>query len=408
MPNIRAIYLDEPNDAPQAAPKKSSIRAMYLDEPRQEQKEGLGAAAVKAPFRVLEDAMKGGYNFATKIPEYYEQAKTEVPGLLDTATKHPGHLAMQGLAGANEMINKLAQAPKGLAEYGANRLNLLPQSVPNAISKVTPEDTTQSINQLFDQPQYPGEAMTRGALRNLPEILTTKGIASTLNPMKLTTKNIAKNIVRTEQKMKDKYSGPTGEYENLSKEARQRGITQDHIDPKKIDLDTIKKYTSEKNYASLDNFLANKNLSNAQKAISDLGYMERRLDNKVNLNSEEKAQLKAVKDAKQYIQGNMFKDKSGNIHQDLLEKHKKIQEGYATEVVPYTKNAAIQKYKKGKKLADELVTSLSKGEFAAMRGKHHPAIGIRKLFGKHGVTAGVSGALGASLYGLLSGKSGGE
>ncbi len=114
----------------------------------------------------------------------------------------------------------------------------------------------------------------------------------------------------------------------------------------------------------------------------------------------------------------MFKDSSGKVHQDLLNKHKEIQKGYATEVVPYTKNKAIQAYKKGQKLPEELVNSLSKGKFAAMRGEKHPWIGRRKSLNPFFSQVKKGGAIGLGLtgggfggkeiYDYLFGKEGNE
>lgn len=117
-----------------------------------------------APFRMLSDLGGSLADNASKIPGYI----SEYPDLNKLMFTHPIHAAMQGFAGANEFVNNLAQAPLNMAKYGENRLNLLPSSVPNAISKITPEDTTQSINQLFGQPQYPGEHLLRGIVRNAP------------------------------------------------------------------------------------------------------------------------------------------------------------------------------------------------------------------------------------------------
>lgn len=165
----------------------------FLEEP---QKESLGTSLGYAIPRILNDAGQGIYHAAQSIPNYWEKSKTEVPALLNPYSQwreHPLHVAGQGLAGINEAINAVAQFPLNVAKYGSNRLNLLPQSVTNALQKITPEDTTQAINQLFDQPQYAGEAALRGTTRNILPIagitklaqaapnLTKRGATRTLN-----------------------------------------------------------------------------------------------------------------------------------------------------------------------------------------------------------------------------------
>ena len=157
----------------------------------------------------------------------------------------------------------------------------------------------------------------------------------------------------------------------------------------------------------------NKNLTNAQNAISQLGYRERMLEGRQArghvLSDPEKDLLKSVKNTKKHIEENMFKDISGKIHQDLLKEHREIQKGYAKKVIPYTKNVNIQKHKRGKKLADELVPQLMKGEFPAMVGNENRALMLRRAFGKHpmintAIGLGSAGGLGALLYKMLSGE----
>jgi hypothetical protein len=183
-------FLNE--DRPAEAQSMDSGRD-FLNEDSAPEKESFGASLRRAIPRIGTDLYHKAYQGFQAIPSYLQKAKTEAPGLLSLVNQHPLHLAMQGLAGANEAINSLAQTPLNLAQYGANRLNLLPQSVPNAIAKMTPEDTTQAINQLFGDPRYSGEAAVRGAFRNaLPLIggvrlmegmphLTNRGATRNLN-----------------------------------------------------------------------------------------------------------------------------------------------------------------------------------------------------------------------------------
>ncbi len=218
--------------------------------------------------------------------------------------------------------------------------------------------------------------------------------------MKLSSKNIAKDVLKAEQKVKAKYSGPEGLYEKHMEKAKKMGATLEHIDPSKIDFETIEAYTSPKHTDALRDFIKNPNHKDAQSAISDLGYLQRRLENKATLLQPEKDQLKAVKDAKKYIQENMYKDKEGRVIPDLLEEHQKIQKGYAKDVIPYTKNQAIQKYKKGEKLPGELVDYLSKGKFATQKGKQHRKIGMRKFIKQNKIPLTMAGG-GAGLYAAL-------
>jgi hypothetical protein len=128
---------------------------------------------------------------------------------------------LQALAGSQEMINNLAQLPKGIAEYGANRLNLVPKSVVNAVSAITPEDTTQPINALFGQPTYPGEGLIRGVARNSGNILGAGALVKTLNPLKLTDRGIAKSILNEEKRQMDTH---TKAYNSIWDEAKKKWV----------------------------------------------------------------------------------------------------------------------------------------------------------------------------------------
>jgi len=200
-------------------------------------KESLGTSAVLAIPRIATDIGKGAYNFAQKIPSYYEKAKTEIPGLFGGEggiKNNPMHAQMQILAGSQEGINSLAQMPLNIAKYGANRLNLLPQSIPNAIAKITPEDTTQSIDQLFGEPKYAGESLLRGAARNIPEFMAGEKLVSSLKPSGFlaTQKSIKNQILNTHDALENKASSA---FKKVSDEVNRKGITQVPIEQDMIE-----------------------------------------------------------------------------------------------------------------------------------------------------------------------------
>ena len=145
----------------------------------QGQEEGLGKSLLYAIPRVAKDLGLGAWHGIQKIPELYQQGKEEVPGLWDIAKNHKAHAAMQALAGSQEAINSLNHIPVGLAQYANQRLHLLPKGVPDFLNKITP-DTTDAINQLFDQPQFAGEKLIRGGVRNLPQLIPAGKAAMSL------------------------------------------------------------------------------------------------------------------------------------------------------------------------------------------------------------------------------------
>ncbi len=161
-----------------------------------------------------------------------------------------------------------------------------------------------------------------------------------------------------------------------------------------IDTGTIKKYSTESYHAALDKFVSNPTLENAQKAQSDLGKLIRKLEQEGTLTSEKKATYDAAQKAKENIKENMFKDKSGKIDETLKYKYDKLTKSYGENVIPYTTNKAIQDYKRKDITKKELIQKLSKGKFAAKKGKEHPEIARRALVKQLLKTAGYAGGLG--------------
>lgn len=199
---------------------KGQYEDWELGQPMQpmQQQETFGQALYNAPERLYEDLAKAGMSAYNAIPGYYEKAKTEFPGLIQTAREHPGHLLGQGFAGSQELINQLAQLPTGLAGYGEKRLNLLPRGTTEAIQKFSPEDTSGAIQQLFGEPQYPGEALTRGAVRNIPGILGGAKVASLFSGSK---QGIEKAILKTHDALENRAAKG---FQTVSNEAKARNV----------------------------------------------------------------------------------------------------------------------------------------------------------------------------------------
>jgi hypothetical protein len=355
--------------------------------------EGLGAALLKAPFRAGEDLYQGAAGFVKNIPGYFNQAQSEVPGAFNALRQHPLHALGQVGAGITEMGHNLLNSPRGIADYFSNRLNIIPQEYAQKVPYQ--EDISGAINQVFGEPQYSGEKLLRGTGRNAINLLGAKGVGTTLNPLNLTAKNIAKDVLRTEKQQVLEHGK---RYNKIWNEAEKTGYNQVPVNQKLLsdNLSTIEKYKTPREYQSLEDFILEPTLQNAQKAQSDMGIIHRQLEKKSrrgSLTSEEQAIYKAAKDAEKHIENNMFKDGKGNVNNALQSEYQKLSKSYRQNVVPYKYNQAIQKYKADEILPRELVNSLSKGEFAAKKGGEHRAIGIRNNLGP----ISVGSALGVGL-----------
>jgi hypothetical protein len=368
-------------------------------------KESLGTSAALAIPRMASDAVTGLYKFAQKIPDYYETAKTEVPGALNVLQNNPRRAGSQAMAGLAELGQNTFNTPHDLVNYFSNRLNLVPKDL-NQIVQMgrMPEDTQQAIDQTFGKPQQAGESLIRGLPRNALNIAGTKGLASTFNPLKLMHGNIAKDIVETGMKNREKY---TKLYTNIFNEAGKKGIADlSHVAPK-IDINMIREFSPEKAIVGVEDFMNSPTLQNAHRAKSDLLGIKRKLDKLDTFNTGQAKQYKAVKNSIRELQDNMFKDKSGMVNNSLLDKYNKIQKGYSREVIPYS-NRNIGKYMRNEMSAKELVNSLSHGEFRAKRGRHHPEIALRGMLMPLLGTAGGLGVLNLLYKDLTGSKPAGQ
>lgn len=181
-------------------PEQESVGRDFLSESEPDQ-ETYWESVKNAPSRIGSDIGNSILKGFNAIPGYFETAKTEIPALLNPNSElrnHPFHVLGQGLAGVNEAINSIAQFPLNIAKYGSDRLHLTPKMLTNALELITPEDTSQSINRLFGKPEYPGEALLRGAARNT---LPIGGIVKTLESMPHLTKRGASKALKKAQKL---------------------------------------------------------------------------------------------------------------------------------------------------------------------------------------------------------------
>lgn len=329
-----------------------------------------------SPFRLLGDVLAGGGEFAHNIPKYFEQAKTEVPGVFSTIQEHPKHALKQYTAGLAELGQNIFNTPHDIVNYATNRLHLFPQSINEKIQMARMPDSTEAINQVLGTPQYPGEKLIRGIGRNEENILGGAMLAGKLNPLQHTTKNVAKGIL---QEQENQIAAHTKRYNKLWEKADNAGINNVPVNNSLINknFQTIEQYTTPRQHESLNKFMNDKTLSNAQTAQSDLGQLKRTLEERSRttpLTGEEKGLYNAVSETQKHIEDNMFKDRQGNLNKRLHNEYTDISKSYRENVVPYRYNADIQAYKNKELTAKELVDRLKKGEFAAKKGNVHPEL----------------------------------
>lgn len=367
--------------------------------------ESFGTSAALALPRIGTDIAKGAYQFGQKIPEYFRQSKTEIPGALNIIQQDPMRALRQGWAGLAELGQNVFNTPHDLTNYFTNRLNLIPENINQMVQMSRmPSDTSQMINEGLGEAKEPGEALLRGLPRNALNIIGGSALAKVANPMRFTSGGIAKNVLKEEAKQIESHSK---RYNNIWDEANKTGFNQVPIDKNILNknLDVIEKYKTPKEFNALKEFIENPTLEKAQRAQSDMGVISRALEKKSrtsSLLSEEKSIYDAAKEAEKHIEGNMFKNENGNVNNKLKNQYDKLTESYRENVVPYRYNPSIQAFKNKDITAKELVNSLSRGSFAAKKGSKHPSITINNLLKPSGYLGGIGLLSGAGLLGYLS------
>lgn len=332
-------------------------------------------------LQIGKDIVGSALNFVRNIPSYYEKARIAVPGAYEEIKQNPMQVLKQFGAGIAEQGQNVFNMPHDIANYATNRLNILPQEWNEAIQMGRmPEDTESLINQQFGTAQSPGQELIRGVGRNALNIAGFTPVARAINPLNFTYKGIAGGIINSLNEMKNKYSGPNGLYTNLFNEARQRGMgTLSNLNPSTLanDYSIMSKAANPKYLSALENLVQNPLIEHAKDTVSDMKQFIRKMNAKDTLLDPESKALNAANRIKDNIEQNMFKDSQGNIHQDLADKYKQIDHGYAIENIPYTKNPHIKKYLNNEMSEKELVNKLNKGKFARQRGAYHPSMTVR-------------------------------
>lgn len=163
-----------------------------------EESESLGQSAKYALPRIGEDLLKAGYQGIQNIPEYWEKAKTEVPGFINPKNwlMHPIDRGSQTLAGLLELGQKINHAPRNAAQYAANRLHLIPEEWANKVPQA--QDLDEDIEKYIGQPKNPGDALSRGLSRNADLLL---GLNSLAKGMPYLTKRGATKKLKKGQKL---------------------------------------------------------------------------------------------------------------------------------------------------------------------------------------------------------------
>lgn len=259
------------------------------------------------------------------------------------------------------------------------------------MSWATPEGALQAIGQwTLPIPIVKGAQKGLGLLKKgadliIPEKYTAKlanEISSNkFNPFKYSDKNVAKNIVNTRNVNYEKFSGQNGLYPNLFQDARNANMGNLNLKPSISSLDTIENFASPKYTENLKKFMQTGDIEDAHWAQSDLMKYVRSNKNFVNMPKPQQEAVKTAESLANKIKESMFssgKNLDENLSNIFKKRYKEINTGYKEEVIPYTKNSAINSYIRGELPEDELLSKLSRGKFKAQVGKNHPELKLNR------------------------------
>ena len=171
-------------------------------------------------------------------------------------------------------------------------------------------------------------------------------------------------------------------YEGLFKEGEAEGLNSFLKVPSRVNPKQFKKI-DEKYTQAFKEAIKDPTLAKVHKAQSKLGkyvFDKEKIINRGGAVNEEALNLarKLEEGLEKTLSKSLSKSKQG-----LGEKYNAIQSGYKSDVIPYTKNAAIQEFKAGDSEASDLIKSLrgsgkSGKSFRSHLKDKYPEIGLNK------------------------------
>jgi len=354
-----------------------------------------------------------------KIPEFAEYLKENIPAAGKLIMNNPKAAGKEALAGISEEAGKISRIPPAVVDYLAKIGMINPERAKEFARPFSEEESKRAADKFVGEEQ-PGGGLIRGAGRNMDVLYGASKLAGLANPMRYTKSAIANDVLKTEAKQIATHQKA---YNDLWKEAHESGYGKVRINPEKIKMDTIKNYPNDDYYASVEKFMKNPTIENAHTAQSDLGKMVRQLRKNPTIvaPSESNNLRKAAKEARSYIRSQMFRNENGILNQNfrnekgiinkkLSDQYNSITKSYRENVIPYSTNRALQKYKMEESTLEELIPGLKTGKFARKKGSAHPELiradQIKNLLKGSGyLGGGVAGLAGADyLIKLLRGN----
>lgn len=205
---------------------------------------------------------------------------------------------------------------------------------------------------------------------------------------------------RVNQNMRGQQNLYRNLYRDIFNEAEQAGIGQ--VRPPRINYESIFDNSSNRFNQSLRDFQNLPSIENAHRAQSDMGKFVshlQKLERNNPLTSEQHRALTNAMDAQDRLRGAMYTNFLRHDRPDLAARYGETTQGYARDVIPYTRNKKIRDYTSGSLSAPDLIEALSKNhEFMTRFRNQYPEIGLNRFatnFLPSSLRAGGAGAAAA-------------
>lgn len=212
-------------------------------------------------------------------------------------------------------------------------------------------------------------------------------------------KRIAEDLANTRKYLTNL---ATEKYNTWFDKVKDSGINTMRV-PTSINKEAIQTLPNANKYLySFSNFERNPTFENAHKAQSDLGKMQRAIDDtsrkqKRGYTSPENDAITALNDARSKIHGAGMDALVKGGRPDLAEEYRGIKDWYKEELVPYFKKP-LDEYMRNKVTASNMVNRMSKDRFFEKTAeKNHPELIAKKQYGNKAKNLAGKGAQGYAL-----------
>jgi len=301
------------------------------------------------------------------------------------------HDVVQSLENMGQGINSNFDKAFGLDKLLAK--NNIHMPIDHKVSDYLPHEQND-FAKLMGQKEAPstGEWLIQKGIEHAPELY---GISSLMRGLPITARGIMSQMSGHKTQA---INQARHEYGQLFNEAAQQGISH-AIPPVTIlrNRQLITRNSAAKHHRAYNEFLENPTLENAHWAQSELGALERHLNNLENKNGLTPIQhrtLRAANQARQDIRQSMFNQNVLGANPQLAERYNQLSNQYREHVIPYTRLEQLSETEQNRMLPKTAVKELlNDDQFMIELSRRYPGLflhtPIAKSIGKGATKIGL-------------------